>query len=426
MSQVLSMPGTASAQVATIVQGLATTGRKTRRPKHSWYVHNKPWTIQPICITPVIPGETLTMAMYQARAVSQPIKNPLIGWWQEYYWFYVKLRDLDARDTITELMLDPAASLTALHTAAKVGTYHYAASVDWTQLCLERVVKEYFRDEPEPYAGNGGLGVIDSMPIAKAVSPKNNWLDSSQLESVSDTPNDLQDPHGDVMLAQYQDAYDRMRAMRMVDMTFDDWLGTFGINVRQDEQKHIPELIRYHRDWTYPSNTVEATTGVPSSAVSWAVSDRLDKDRFFREPGFIFGVTIARPKIYLGNQRGAAVHMLDTAASWLPAMLGDQPWSSLRKFVSTAGPLNNQGASPANDYWVDIGDLYRYGDQFTNLTIDGAINGVALPGAGLQKQYVSDAMRDALWMDATKDYIAQDGVIDFTIKGPPQTTVDHT
>ena len=75
---------------------------------------------------------------------------------------------------------------------------------------------------------------------------------------------------------------------------------------------------------------------------------------------------------------------------------------------------------------VDIGDLYRYGDQFTNLTIDGAINGVALPGAGLQKQYVSDAMRDALWMDATKDYIAQDGVIDFTIKGPPQTTVDHT
>lgn len=422
------MPGSASASVAQVVQGIERTSRKTRRPKHSWNVSHKPFTIQPFCIAPVIPGETLTMAMYQARAVTHPVKNPLIGWWMEYYWFYVKLRDLKDRDAITELMLDPAANLTALQTAAKTDTYHYASSVDWTQLCLERVVEEYFRDENEDYAGDGGLGVIDGMPIAKAVPPKANWLDSLMLHSDTRTGNDLQVPDNNQDYTQYQEAYDRMRAMKMVDMTFDDWLGTFGINVKQDEQKHIPELIKYHRDWTYPANTVEPTTGVPSSAMSWAVSDRMDKDRFFREPGFIFGVSILRPKIFLGNQRGSAVGLLDTAESWLPAILGDQPWTALRKVAAGAGPLANQPATPGGDYWIDLGDLYRYGDQFSNVTLDGSVNGLPMPvNAGSGKDYVTSAGRNALFVTGeTENKVRQDGVVDFTIKCSPTTAMDHT
>lgn len=184
-----------------------------------------------------------------------------------------------------------------------------------------------------------------------------------------------------------------------------------------------------HRDWQYPSNTVEATTGVPSSAVSWAVSDRLDKDRFFREPGFIFGVTVARPKIYMSNQKGAAVEMLNTAESWLPSLLGEQPWTSLRKFAATAGPVAGLGASPANDYWVDVRDLFMYGDQFVNFALTETDAGfVALPKAGMNKHYVSDADRKALFADGTgaKSLVRQDGVVNFTIKGSPLTTVDHT
>lgn len=414
-----------SAQVAQIVQNLTTTSRKTRKPKHSWQVSHKPWTIQPICIAPVMPGDTLTSALYQSRVVTDPVKNPLVGGWIEYYWFYVKLRDLDARDTITNLMLDPAANLSSLHTAAKADTYHYAASVDWAQLCLNRVVKEYFRDEPEAYDA-GGPGVVEGMPLAKVVSPGENWLDSAINQATTGNPNNLQDPHDDVQIAAYQAAYDKMREMRMIDMDFDDWLGTFGISVRKDEQKHIPELLRYHRDWTYPANTVEPTTGVPSSALSWAVSDRLDKDRFFREPGFIFGVSIFRPKIYLGNQQGAAVHMLETAESWLPAMLGDQPWTSLRKFTSGTGPITGQAATPGGDYWVDVRDLFLYGDQFINMTRDGAANAVALPGSGFLKAYVTEAMRTGLFMTAGKNLVKQDGVINFTIKSSPMVATDQT
>jgi len=408
---------------------LARTSRRLRTPTHVWQVRHKPWTIQPVCIAPVQAGETMTSASFKARVVSDPMKNPLIGAWIEYYWFYVKLRDLDARDTITQIMIDPTKNLTSLHSAAKTETYHYAGSVDWTQLCLDRIVQEYFRDEGEPLNGYGGDGVIGGMPIAKAVPGKTNMFDSAIRDDDVGSVNDLTDPHSTDVMTQYQAAYDKMRAARMIDMTFDEWLGTFGIHVRTDEQQHIPELLRYHKTWTYPANTIEPTTGMPSSAYSWAVSGDMEKDRLFREPGFIVGVSVFRPKIYLKGQTGSGVGMLDTAESWLPALLGDQPWSSLRKFAATAsGPISGQGASPANDYWIDVRDLFMYGDQFVNFALTETDAGlVALPRAGLERQYVLDADRNALFVDAvTKCLVRQDGIIDLRIKGSPLTTVDQT
>lgn len=419
--------------VANVIGQMAKTSRKNRKPDHRFQIRAKPWTIQPFVIAPVQPGETMTQALYQSRCVTDPIRNPLIGWWTEYYWFYVKLRDLDQRDILTEMMLDPTEVVSGLNSAAKVQNYHSAGAPDFVEMCLKRVTEEYFRDEGEAFDA-GGPGVLASMPIAKAVGPKANWLDSvaldTALSAVAD--NDLQNPNHDASdgLDQYMAAYERMRQSRMIDMTFDEWIGTFGIRVRQDEQQHIPEFLGHHREWQYPSNTVEPTTGVPTSAVSWAVSHRIDKDRFFREPGFIFGVTIARPKIYFSNQKSSAVEMLNTPEAWLPPMLGEAPWTSLRKFASTDGPLRGLGGSPANDYWVDIRDLFTYGDQFVNFDVASTDAGfVALPKVGMQKHYVSAADRDALFTDATangKQLVRQDGVVNFTIKGSPLTTVDHT
>lgn len=415
--------------VAAMVQQ-STTSRRNRYPKHNFQVRHAPWTIQPFMIAPVIPGETLTRALYQSRCVTDPIRNPLIGWWIEYYFFYVKLRDLAERDILTEMMLDPTQSVASLNSAASVPTYHSATSPDFVQMCLRRVVEEYFRDEGETYDA-GGVGLVGGMPIAKAIGPKSNWLDSVALDTAlaAKADNDLQNPNDTSVdgMAQYQAAYDRMRQMRMVDMTFDEWLETFGVRVRTDEQQHIPELLRYHREWSYPSNTVEATTGVPSSAVSWATADRIDKDRYFREPGFILGVTIARPKIYMSGQKSAATELMANAESWMPALLGENPWSSLRKVIATDGPLRGFGVSPANDYWVDLRDLFLYGDQFVNFALTETDAGlVALPKTGMQKHYVTAADREALFMASAKSLVRQDGVVDLTIKGPPLTTVDHT
>lgn len=419
--------------VAQVVQTMQKTARRNRTPQHRFQIRAKPWTIQPFVIAPVQPGETMTQALYQTRVVTDPIKNPLIGWWTEYYWFYVKLRDLDQRDILTEMMLDPTEVVSGLNSAASVPTYHQAGAPDFVSMCLKRVTEEYFRDEGEDYGGSAGSGLISGMPVAKAVGPKANWLDSVALDTAlaAIADNDLQNPNHDSSdgLDQYQAAYDRMRQARMIDMTFDEWLETFGVRVRMDEQQHIPEYLGHHREWQYPSNTVEPTTGIPSSAVSWAVSHRLDKDRYFREPGFIFGVTIARPKIYMRNQKSTAVEMLNTPEAWLPPMLGEAPWSSLRKFAATAGPLAGLGASPANDYWVDIRDLFTYGDQFVNFDLAATDAGmVALPKVGMQKHYITDADRDALFTNGVPgaSLVRQDGVVNFTIKGSPQTTQDMT
>ena len=102
-----------------VVQEVPQVGRKQRRPVHTFQVRHRPWQIQPMVIAPVLPGETLENALVQARVVTDPIANPLIGWWIEYYFFYVKHRDLDARDTLTSMMLTDA-STASLNSAFQV------------------------------------------------------------------------------------------------------------------------------------------------------------------------------------------------------------------------------------------------------------------------------------------------------------------
>ena len=63
--------------------------RKMRRPRHDFNVRHMPFCITPFAIAPVLPGETLKDGNLQSRAVVDPIKNPLIGWWLEHYVFYV-------------------------------------------------------------------------------------------------------------------------------------------------------------------------------------------------------------------------------------------------------------------------------------------------------------------------------------------------
>ena len=67
--------------------------------------------------------------LIQFRAVTDPVKSPLIGWWAEYYVFYVRHRDLQKQaadsSTLQAMMLDPAASVAAIadNTGRGRGTY---------------------------------------------------------------------------------------------------------------------------------------------------------------------------------------------------------------------------------------------------------------------------------------------------------------
>ena len=148
------MPAVTSALPSMRVQQLGPVVRKPRRPQHPFYLEQRPWQIQPFFIPPVLPGETLQNLLAQTRIVSDPVKNSLIGWWAEQYFFYVKHRDLDERDTYTGMMIDPSVTLTSLFTAADPASYHGATGgnrMNWVLKCLKRVTECYFRNEGEAW-----------------------------------------------------------------------------------------------------------------------------------------------------------------------------------------------------------------------------------------------------------------------------------
>lgn len=406
-----------------VIQEVNKVARKGRYPIHNHLIEYRPLAITPFLVAPVMAGETLKNLNLQARVISDPLAagaGNILPWWCEHYFFYVKARQL-VKEQFEQMVLN--GTPLGVTDGALAGTYHVGGNIDWLKRALHFCVEEGgFRNEGE----NWDVAVLDGMPMAAAVRHQTNWADSLMPDGAVDPVNDLQNPHawGEV-LPQHQEAYERMRAMRLIDMSFEDYLETQGVNLRQQEVFEKPELIRVTSNWAYPANTVDPATGAPTAAASFSISERADKDRFFSEPGFIIGLTVARPKIFMGNQKSAASIMMDDPYAWMPRTLVDQPQVTVQEFVggttAPTGPLRGQ----TNGYWVDVRDLFKYGDQFLNFA---SANGYApaLPNAAGEKRFMTATMIDALFAASAKNKFRQDGVTRLSILSHPSTVVDNT
>lgn len=402
---------------------VAQVRRRTRTPSHPFNIRSKPFAIVPFLIAPVAPGETLTNLLLQSRVVTDPIQNALIGWHKEYYFFYVPMMGLPTMAaTMRNMFVDPATSTAALKAVANSTTnYTYNGGMDFVNACLEVVTEAFFRDEGEAHT----LDVIDGYP--KAYASQESWAESMKLASQGG--DDMELPGVDEIeetdilpgFSTHYAQWEMMRDLGLVDVTYEDYLRSQGVTVPEADVDtgnpqidYKPEVIRFVRDWTYPTNHVEATTGVPSSACSWSIAERADKKRFFKHPGFIFGVTVTRPKLYRGNQRGSASGMLDTAYQWMPTILAQHQYTSLKEhpFSAVAGIIQNQAAN----YWTDAADLFEYGDQFVNWAMTPATNhGVALPSAAMEKRFVTNADITALFKLGANDFVREDGLCSLSI-----------
>ena len=131
----------------------------------------------------------------------------------------------------------------------------------------------------------------------------------------------------------------------------------------------------------------------------------------------MYGVTVTRPKVYLANQRGNGAELLDTIYSWLPALMNDDPNTSLKLVPDSSYPILN--TTDAGGVWVDVKDLFLYGDQFINFALSDTEAGlVALPTAGLNKRYVASADADALFTSASPaNQVREDGIVTLNIAG---------
>jgi len=393
------------------------TKRVTRSPRHPHQVNFEPFTLCPFMIAPVLPGESLTNLILQNRVVTDPINAPLTGWWCEHWYFYVKHRDLAARDTFTGMMLNPAQSMAGVTTtSADLGWYFAGNGINWLKLCYERIVEEYFRDEGE----NWNASV--NGPYARVQISGNSVLDSLTNGAAfvdRDVNVDL-DGDGDVEASELDRAYSEWMAMRdagLMDMDYEDFLRTYGVASRQEEtspELHRPELVRYSREWQYPTNTIDPTNGTPRSAVSWSTALRGDKRRFFKEPGFIVGLMTCRPKVFLSAQSGTFTSYLNNQKRWLPAVINDHPELSYMQFADNTGPL--AVLSDTGGYWVDVRDLFVHGEQFTNLDLT-LQSKVALPVSSGQRRYPTEADCRALFVSSDKVVVKSDGVTSLSILG---------
>jgi len=403
-----------------ILQEVGRHARKMRRPQHRFQLRVRPWQIQPFLIAPVLPGETMRNLLLQSRVVSDPLQSPLVGWWCEFYVFYCPHRSLPGAADFMDMMIDPSKDLSGYKQASApdVDTYTPEAGMKWVDQCLEAVCHEYFRNEGEDWEDF----LIDGKPAASI--NQDSWLDSAmnagdytaldiELIDAADT---------DVLMASEVEAGMRqwylLRQQGLTQMSYEDYLNSYGVRRQIEGVAPVPELIRYVRDWTYPTNTIDPEDGAPSSAVSWVVAERADKDRFFSEPGFIFGVTVCRPKFYSSTQTGNVASMMNDAYTWLPAVLSDDPSTSLKLIPAMEGPLPSNADS--DGYYIDIRDLLMYGDQFINFALDQTDAGlVALPTTGLQKRYPTEDMSEDLFIDNTdgsgKTRVRYDGVVSLHI-----------
>ena len=413
-----------------IVQSEKRMQRAIRRPQHRFQLRVRPWQIQPMLIAPVLPGETMKQLLLQSRVVTDPLQNPLVGFFCEFYFFYCSHRSLPGAADFMDMMLDPSKDLSSYQqtTSPDVDSYTPVGGIKWVEQCLESVVSNYFRNESEGW----DTYAIDGKPAASINT--DSWMDSVMNEGDYDNADValIDAATTDVLYAseveQAMRQWELLRQQNLTDMTYDDYLRSYGIRKPQvdTDNRPVPELLRYVRDWTYPVNTVDPSDGSPSSACSWVIAERADKDRFFSEPGFVFGVTVTRPKFYSSKQTGNVASHMDDAYTWLPAVLANDRSTSLKLVANGSGPLPSN--TDANGYYIDVRDLLMYGDQFINFALtetDAALT--ALPTNALQTRYPDEDMSEDLFIDNADasglTRVRYDGVVSLNIAS---TVRDHS
>lgn len=401
--------------------------RKGRYPSHDFNFRSIPFVAQPFLIAPMMVGETLTNIYMESRCVSQPILNPIIGWKQTYYFYTVRMTDL-LLDAARDMFVDPTnTDLAATLGVAANDQQFYTAkgSLDYARLAYRKVIEHYMRDQDELWNAHqtaDGRAIVQFRKdmFLDSLTDKDLMPEGATIASAVDM--------GD--LERLMTAFEQLRAMGIANMTYEDWLRTNGINIpKKDENK--PEFIASFSDWTYPSNTIDPTNGTPRSAVSYVFKEGKRGRWFMKEPSFLIGISVARPKVYYSGLAGNAAGFLSRSWDWSPNYLYGSPETTLKNFAGDTGPLGDRTTAP-DGYFLDMRDIFLYGDQWQNHTPFAVVpvdvpaeHMIALPtGDTFKWKYPTEAQCKMFFVDAVNNaFLKHDGVCSLSVDGH---MVDHT
>lgn len=389
-------------QVVTATSGIGAVGRKIRSPRHSFAASQQPYEIRPFFIAPVLPGETMKHLSVQATMKSGLLYEHLTGWWAEHFFFYVKHRDLAQRDLLTNLHVANITDPSLITPPDPI--WGHAGGINWMKLCTIRCVEEFFRNEGETW---DNVLSPDGLPLASI--NQDDWLDSAVREGAHDSADQDELPSDAKELAMlestsvvpgFESHYDHWLTMRrnnLVQVDFEDYLRANGIRVQEEDRNpHRPELLRYIRAFTTPKRAI-SPLGEEASRLEWDFKESADKDRLFKEPGFVIGLSVVRPKVY-PQVNGTASGLMSDAFTWLPATLQDNPETSLRIIPAGLALQFFPGYQGAEDIIVDMRDLFLYGENL-RLGPNGNARAViaSVPDAEFDRRYAHPGLAEDWW-----------------------------
>ncbi len=381
-----------------VIQENASRQRHNRRPTFPIAGTLRPYGLYPVWAHPVLPGETLQSAVVKMRTLSLPVKHPLVGAWQESWLVYVKFTDLD--EELGQMFISDQFATTGFTAGADdPRTFVKSGQVDWIRLALERVHKEWFVYEKETPR------TIDGVPMCKLNNVS--WYQNMVFEDVDEAVpvTDASD------LYAHLQGWQMLQQMKLTELTYEDYLRTYGARPK-DAKEGVPEILRFARSWTQPSNVIDTSTGTPSSAFNWNDEIKLDKAKRFQEPGFILHFTCIRPKMFQKNLAASMIGNLWGFSDWFPSYTLDDPTSSVKK-LSKVDPVFGAAMTDAGTETLlyDHMDLLSHGETFVNdwsgpYDLPSATGMSVKTGEDvndLRGEYPLEADIDALFTGATAD-----------------------
>ena len=289
----------------------------------------------------------------KSRMLSLPVKHPLAGAWLENWLVYVKFTDLD-RELGQSFISDDVSTSGYVAAADQPRHFTGAGQIDWIKKCVERVHKAYFVHENETPR------FIDGVPQVKLNNVS--WYQNCVFEAAAEA---VPTADADELYAHLQ-GWQMLQQMQMTELTYEKYLETYGVRSIA-ENKGDPEILRFARSWTQPVNTVEPTTGAPSSAFVWSDQITMDKAKRFDEPGFILMLTAVRPKMFQANLGHSMVGNLWGFSDWYPSYNMQDPTAGVKKLLKDdhvfAAALDDSGGETI---LYDHRDLLMHGEQFIN------------------------------------------------------------
>ncbi len=322
--------------------------RGTRYPRVSSLMEAEPFKIYPVCVHPVLGGETIRNLYIDGRVHLNGVKGTIQGWYLDLMYCYVKVRDID--EELVDMFVDPdwsvPAAFQAPSTSRDTGEQTGSERIAWASLATSLIYKYYIARETEHY--HGGLPLA---PIKYPGAFQNFYeLAEDTSSALMDDPGILQTMIEDV--DNYADVLERY--------------GIRGAAIR----RLLPEILLWRSYHNYPvlAPIDDNNEIINRNMCLWSPreSRATKKGIFITEPGFIIGLAFYRPDIVEYNKKSWQ------STKWINGTDWFVPPYELSDGIGQIGGGSFDHMAYVADMHYNKFDTWMNGETHTNIDPDGA------------------------------------------------------